>query len=195
MKLCKPTKPLFWKAHIISLALFIVTLGFSLKQFIFIKKADYDNYRLLLQKNLAQDVRNISLQAEQKRENIKKDIWINKKNTLHHLHLESAASTVSFIPHLGKINMVENFSDIKLILTEDDKNVKYFIAKEGVYMFPSYQFFAFNVLMKMLPSQDSLTEPHAFLSGTAKELFFHFLDGKYFLQADDFSAQLQQDGL
>ncbi len=140
--------------------------------------------------------------SEQTRKNVVKDLWIVQanKDRLHH-KIESSSSLLTLKPKGSSIEIIEYLTGVRCFLQEKiqllngetSQQMRFFIAKEGIYHYQNQSFEASDVLLSMykIPGRDlplNLTHYHPFLKGSAENVEFSLENGKSLFKATRFKA-------
>ena len=183
--------------------LFIVALGFIIANFSILKAEDFEDYKKLLS-CLENNKKRKKSSAEQKREGVVKDIFVDQHNhTRLHLSIKSAGSKLFLEPASNGFSMVEKLQNIQCWLQDEEtgdslRQVRYFTAQSGSYTFPAHEFLAsaIELYFFQLPSDRALTNialEEAYLKGYANRLTFFLSDKTPHFQAHHFKATFNPD--
>ena len=140
----------------------------------------------------------------QSRNRVRKDIWVaqSAQERLHN-QVESKTSSLLLQPTKTSLEIVEQFHHVKGWIQEKDpsqgnvdtKQVRYFEAETGTYLYQEKHFSATDVSLAIykVPAASflfSLNKYRPFLKGTAEEIAFSFEEKAPVFQATRFKASL-----
>ncbi len=140
--------------------------------------------------------------SEQTRKNVVKDLWIAQSNSERlHNKIESDTSLLTLKPKENSIEIIEHLTGVRCFIQEKiqflngetSQQMRFFVAKEGLYHYKDQSFQASNVLLSMykIPGKDlplNLTTYNPFLKGSAEKVVFSLENGQSFFQATHFKA-------
>jgi hypothetical protein len=173
---------MFQRALLISFLLLASALMAIYIFFIRLQPIDSVSYRNLVQTSAELRARK-ALEREpihQLRQGVQKDIWTFHDKKRLQLRLKSETSHLHLTQKKGKMEAVENLQNIECLIQEaihPTQQIRRFVAKEGIYHFPSHQFLTdvVDLSFYQIPGTElplSLEQETPFLTGTAKEAAF-----------------------
>jgi hypothetical protein len=175
------------KTFFAGLLLSLLFWGVILSGLFTFRAEDKKSYQdLLTLKSENREKSSLSKPLIQKRQKVRKDIFVPEEKNRLHLSLKSEESDLSIRMQNGKPEIVENLKNLECFMQdklfentncEKMQQIRHFTAKEGTYLFPSHKFYTQKVdlsfqtcLGHTLPS--TLDESQSFLSGYASEVSF-----------------------
>jgi len=108
--------------------------------------------------------------AHQTREDVQKDIWTLRNGKRAHFQLKSQGSELTIRQSKDKFEAIEQLQHLESFLQNDD--IRYLLAKEGTYFYPSHRFLAKETTFSSYRQASELP----FLQGTAREAVFEATD-------------------
>lgn len=139
-------------------------------------------------------------EARQNRNNVRKDLWIAQTPTERVCNrIESDHSLLVFRPKGNSMELFEQLTGIRCWIQEktstNGQQVRFFVAKEGLYRYQGQQFEARDVFLSMYklstaPFSFNLTNNTPFMQGTAERVTFSLQNGAPAFQAHKFQASL-----
>lgn len=172
-----------------------------------ITESDISLYKAKLAQYQQMIAQSSSDSASQTREGVRKDIWFSQDNDLRlQYRIESDSSILTLVPEKGKLDIVENLSNIRCWMQEKltqtpagaTQQLRYLQAAEGIYRLSKQNFFASSVTLSLfrLPGHE-LTTPtntsQAFLKGQAEDISFSVSGKTPHFEARHFNASLKTE--
>ncbi len=192
---------MFYKITIFSFLLFLGCGGALFFSLMRPNPADLADYAKLIDESL--ELRSQSAlerrPARQLRKEVQKDIWtINNHQRLHY-RLKSQGSDLTIRQKKGKVEAIEELQEIECCMQEEingnEEQIRYLVASEGTYSFPSHRFVAedadlyfFSLPGTELPPLWPTEAP--FLRGHAHEVVFSAAEGLPSFTAYHLNAEL-----
>ena len=148
-----------------------------------------------------------SQSASQTREGVRKDIWFSQEDRLRlQYRIESDSSILTLVPDKGKLDIVENLSNIRCWMQEkltqnpsgNTQQVRYMQAAEGIYRLNKQNFFANSVTLSLFrlmghELKTPISTAKAFLTGKAEDISFSVSGNTPHFEAHHFNASLKTE--
>jgi len=182
------------KTFVCSIFILGVFIFLFLTNMFFIKEKDLKEYTELTQRD------NDFKTAHQKRQSVKKDLYIIDKNARKHFIISSDHSEIFLRKKHQKYELIENLSKIKFLCLENIlkqsniQNIKCFQAQTGTYFFPTHKLQLNDINLAFINTAlnpsflKNWNMQNAYFKGSAKELYFSISKKKPLIEAISFEG-------
>jgi hypothetical protein len=180
------------KAFLVSLFSLITLIILLFINFFIISKNDLEKFNQAQTKNYEIQ----SQSAHQKRQNVKKDLYIVDKTTRKHYVISSNSSEIFLNRKNQKYELIENLDKITFLCFENiDPNekfqhIRYITANNGSYFFPSHNLELKDVNLSFINSliTKNIDFQNPYFAGQAKKLYFSIQNKKPIIEVFSFEG-------